>query len=479
MLRSWTLRRRLVVGVALLVLVAFLVAGIGTVLALRASLLDRLDQDVRMSVMLAGGPGPQGPAQGSGEDPQQRIGTLQLVVDASGTPSTASYVGDDGTETSLTSAQIDRLLAMTPDAEPVTVDLGGVLGSMRVASVEQDGITMVAGQSMDDLDATTRALVGILAAVMGVTLVLLALAIGWLVRRTLLPLDRVAATAERVAARPLAEGAVSVPERAAVVEDPRTEVGRVGASLDRLLDHVETSLVARYASEERLRRFIADASHELRTPIASVRGYAQLARAEDAPRTSMQERALDRIDSEAARMGLLVEDLLLLARLDAGQSLRDEPVDLPLLVVDAVSDAHATDPARVWLVDVGEPVQVRGDDARLRQVLVNLLANARLHTPEGTRVETSLAIDGAHAVVTVADDGPGIAPEMLPRLFDRFVRGDDARTRTQGSTGLGLSISRAIVEAHGGTLTVDTVPGRTAFTMRLPLPAPPPAPPSR
>ncbi|SDH54733.1 sensor histidine kinase [Agrococcus jejuensis] len=468
MLRSWTLRRRLVVGVALLALVAFLVAGVGTVLALRASLLDRLDEDVRMGVMLAGGPG-GGPSQGPGQGPEQRLGTLQLVVDASGTPTTASYVADDGTTSSLTATQIERLLEVTADADPVTVDLGGTLGTMRVAAAEQDGATIVAGQSMDDLDATSGALVGILVAVMGGTLVLLALAIGWLVRRSLQPLERVAATAERVAARPLSEGAVSVPERAAVDEDPRTEVGRVGASLDRLLDHVETSLTARQASEERLRRFVADASHELRTPLASVRGYAQLARAEDAPRTATQERALDRIESEASRMGVLVDDLLLLARLDAGQSLRDEPVDLPLLVVDAVGDAHAVDPSHGWLVDVGDPVQVRGDEARLRQVLANLLANARIHTPAGTTVQTSIAVEGADAVVTVVDDGPGIAPELLPRLFDRFARGDDARTRTEGSTGLGLSISRAIVEAHGGTLTVESAPGRTAFALRLPI----------
>lgn len=469
MLRSWTLRRRLVVGVALLALVAFVVAGIGTVLALRASLLERLDEDVRMGVELAGGPGQQGPAQGPGQGPEQRIGTLQLVVDASGTPTSATYVADDGTTSSLTQTQIERLLAVAPDADPVTVDLGGTLGSMRVAAAEQGGATIVAGQSMDDLDATSGALVGILVAVMGGTLVLLALAIGWLVRRSLQPLERVAATAERVAARPLAEGAVSVPERADVDEDPRTEVGRVGASLDRLLDHVETSLVARHASEERLRRFVADASHELRTPLASVRGYAQLARAEDAPRTPTQERALDRIESEASRMGVLVDDLLLLARLDAGQSLRDEPVDLPLLVVDAVGDAHAVDPEHGWLVDVGDPVQVRGDEARLRQVLANLLANARIHTPAGTTVQTSIVVEGADAVVTVVDDGPGIDPALLARLFDRFARGDDARTRTEGSTGLGLSISRAIVEAHGGTLTVESVPGRTAFALRLPV----------
>lgn len=474
MLRSWTLRRRLVAGVALLALIAFVVAGIGTVLALRASLIERLDQDVRMGVLLAGGPAQQGPAPGPGQGPQQRLGTLQLVVAGDGTPTASSYVADDGTTSALTDAQVERLLAVTPGAEPVTVDLGGALGSMRVAAAEQGDATIVAGQSTDDVDATSAALVGILAAVMGGTLVLLSLAIGWLVRRALQPLERVAATAERVAARPLAEGAVSVPDRAAVDEDPRTEVGRVGASLDRLLDHVETSLVARQASEERLRRFVADASHELRTPLASVRGYAQLARAEDAPRTATQERALDRIESEASRMGVLVDDLLLLARLDAGQPLRDDPVDLPLLVVDAVGDAHAVDPAHAWLVDVGDPVQVRGDEARLRQVLANLLANARIHTPAGTTVQTSIAVEGADAVVTVVDDGPGIAPELLPRLFDRFARGDDARTRTAGSTGLsstglGLSISRAIVEAHGGTLTVESAPGRTAFALRLPV----------
>ncbi len=244
---------------------------------------------------------------------------------------------------------------------------------------------------------------------------------------------------------------MTLPERAGLAEDPRTEVGRVGAALDTLLGHVEAALASRQESEDRLRTFIADASHELRTPLASIRGYAQLAQDDDDP--EIQARSLDRIESEAERMGALVEDLLLLARLDAGQTLLHDPVDVSLLAIETAEDAHAAHPDHEWPVEIDESIEVPGDGHRLRQVLVNLLGNAGVHTPAGTRVTTSVAHDADRAVITVADDGPGIDPDLLPRLFDRFTRGDVARSRTGGSTGLGLSIAAAIVHAHNGRST--------------------------
>ena len=267
---------------------------------------------------------------------------------------------------------------------------------------------------------------------------------------------------------------MALPERVDVADtDPRTEVGQVGAALNRLLDHVTDALTARQESESRVRQFVADASHELRTPLSSIRGYAEVTRrSRDAAPPDIAY-AMSRVESEATRMTALVEDLLLLARLDAGRPLAAEPVDLSRLVVDVVSDAAAAGPDHHWDLDLpDEPVVATGDDLRLHQVLANLLANARTHTPAGTTVTTRLAAEEGTAVLSVSDDGPGIPAELLPHVFERFARGDTSRTRRPAggaSTGLGLAIVTAIVVAHGGTTSVASEPGKTVFTVRLPL----------
>lgn len=251
--------------------------------------------------------------------------------------------------------------------------------------------------------------------------------------------------------------------------DPHTEVGRVGSALNRLLDHVHGALHARQQSETRVRQFVADASHELRTPLASIRGYAELTRRGREQVGPDTRHALGRIESEAGRMTLLVEDLLLLARLDAGRPLEFGPTDLVPLVVDTVSDARAAGLDHTWRLDLPEePALVSADPARLQQVLVNLLGNARSHTPPGTTVTARVRRDGPWLCVDVADNGPGIPAELLPRVFERFARGDSARSRATGSTGLGLAIVQAVTTAHGGGVTVDSAPGRTAFTVYLP-----------
>jgi two-component system OmpR family sensor kinase len=288
------------------------------------------------------------------------------------------------------------------------------------------------------------------------------------VRRELRPLERVAATAARVSALPLDRGEVSLVERVPDV-DPRTEVGQVGSALNRMLDNVESALEARHESEMQLRQFVADASHELRTPLAAISGYTELTRrGELSPDV---EYSLTRIASQTERMTALVEDLLLLARLDAGRPLERGEVDLTRLVVDAVADAHATGPDHRWQLDVpDQPVVVPGDGSRLAQVLANLLANARTHTPPGTAVTVALAAEPPGARLSVSDDGPGIAPDLLPHVFERFARGSTSRSRHNGSTGLGLAIVRAVVAAHHGTVDVASRPGRTEFTVRLPAP---------
>jgi two-component system OmpR family sensor kinase len=305
-----------------------------------------------------------------------------------------------------------------------------------------------------------------------------------LVRFSLRPLRRVATTATMVAELPLDTGVVSLPPRVPD-DDPRTEVGRVGAAFNRMLQHVESALANRAASETRLRRFAADASHELRTPLSAIRGYAELALRQGGPVPPDVTHALERVQSESARMSVLVDELLLLARLDAGRPLATEPVDLTMLTIEATSDARVASPSHRWRLELpDEPLTVRGDELRLRQVLSNLLSNAAKHTPADSEITVAVAatsagpgelnaVPGAMAGVpaiqlSVTDDGPGIPPDLLPELFERFVRGDSSRSHAAGSTGLGLAIVKAVVAAHHGTVGVTSRPGRTSFTIVLP-----------
>jgi two-component system OmpR family sensor kinase len=332
------------------------------------------------------------------------------------------------------------------------------------------GDVLVTGLPLSSTADAVRRLVAVELLVGLLALAAAALAAVLVIRRTLRPLDRVAATATRVSELPLASGEVQLAERVPPEDtDPATEVGQVGTALNRMLDHVEGSLAARQESETRVRQFVADASHELRTPLSSIRGYAELVGRQRAEVPTDVGHAMRRVESEALRMSELVEELLLLARLDAGRELASEEVDLTALIVDTVSDAHAAGPAHRWQVDLPDtPVLVPGDPARLHQVLVNLLANVRSHTPQGTTATVRLRIEDGGAVLQVTDDGPGIPAALRPHVFERFARGDASRSRAAGSTGLGLAIVHAVVTAHGGLIEVSSEPGRTVFSVRLP-----------
>ena len=317
-----------------------------------------------------------------------------------------------------------------------------------------------------------------------------------LVQLSLRPLRRVAATATKVTELPLDSGEVTLP--AGVPDsDPRTEVGRVGAAFNRMLFHVERALGRRAASEARLRRFAADASHELRTPLSAIRGYAELALRHPGPVPEDVTHALRRVQSESARMAVLVDDLLLLARLDAGRPLEREPVDLSRLAIETTSDARVARGDHRWRLDLpDEPVLVEGDEHRLHQVLANLLSNAGKHTPPGSTVSVALTLGdaspgdafpgfpgaarprrcsaascppGPRVELSITDDGPGIPAELLPELFERFTRGDAGRARDASaagkSTGLGLAIVDAVVAAHGGSIVVTSRPGMTRFAI--------------
>jgi two-component system OmpR family sensor kinase len=473
----WSLRRRLVLGIVVLLALLSLVIGAVSVFTLRQSLLARLDGQLsaamnRVETFIPSS-GNLDPDRPPGVGDAQGAGTLGFVVH-NGVILSPLYFDDEARLRSLSDRQ-QKVLTSIASRTPVTVQLGGDLGTYRVVTARTVfGDGLIVGLPMREVDATTGQLLAIILGVSALGLLLAGLAGTLVIRIALRPLEGVVTTATRVSDLRLDRGEVALAERVADA-DSSTEVGRVGLALNRLLEHVAEALAARQESENRVRRFVADASHELRTPLASIRGYSELTRraalteAAEHPLPGDLTTALARIESESIRMTALVEELLLLARLDEGTELRLESVDLAALASDAVADARVGGPDHDWRWEAPGPVTVTGDPARLYQAIANLLANARVHTPAGTTVVTTVATDGDRAVVEVSDDGPGIPPELLPDLFERFARGDGSRSRAAGSTGLGLAIVKAIVEAHGGETTVTSEPGRTRFSIVLPL----------
>lgn len=544
-LRSWrpgslltpprSLRTRLVVGVLGLVLVMAAVMSAFSTVSLRHTLMARTDSQLMAAAQRAadkrhdltqearkasdeaaqegadkpgdqpdgaggadGGPGKEGVPPGL-DAAGQSTGTLTLITTQTSSSDTASsetaaYIDKNGHYASISKEDCRLLLSQATEDHPVTVHLHH-LGSYRVVATrdEASGSTVITGLSLEGDKGLirTQLLIELTVALLGALVV--ALAGRTMVRSSLAPLERVARTAQRVASQPLERGEVSIEDRVEKADlDSSAEVGQVGGALNTLLGHVESALGARQRSETQVRQFVADASHELRTPLASIRGYTELIRREGADADLPEEAtyALERVHSESVRMTALVEDLLLLARLDAGRELRREEVDLVGLLVDTVADARAAGPDHDWQLDLAvleppadatpeeaedflpEPPLVIGDEARLRQVIVNLLANARVHTPAGSHATTTLAREGDTLIVRIHDDGPGIAPDVRDRLFERFARGDSSRERRTGSTGLGMSIALAIVQSHGGSIDVasSTAPEDhgTTFSVRLP-----------
>lgn len=500
-----SLRWRVVAAVALLLVATNVVVGAVTVVAFRGYLVDRLDAELSTAANRTpggrdGAEAPTGPPPGSSSSssdrpdpdnafigaPGQSAGTVVAIV-RDGVVVLGGYTDSDGDQHGLSSAQRKTLTAVDSGAEPATIDLGS-LGTYRVQAVGDDGDVFVTALPLGDLDAAIARLLLVIGIVTVLGLVVAAWALALLVRRSLRPLERVAAVASGVTALDLERGDTDIPARVADADlTANREVGQVGTALNRLLGHVARALTVRRDAEAGMRAFVADASHELRTPIATVRAYAELtARSSD---LDAIHRNVDRIGREAVRMGDLVEELLLLARLDASalasgapvSPLVRDPVDLTSIVVEATMDARATAPGHRWTLQIvdDEPLLVAGDEVQLRRVVTNLLTNARTHTPPGTAVVVSLqsvpgsasASDGTVVRFVVANDGPPIPAGSLPTLFDRFTRGEASRSREHGTSGLGLAIVRAVVVAHGGSVRVASEPGRTAFTVDLPASA--------
>lgn len=487
-----TLRRRLVLGIVALLAVVSVIIGAVSVSFLRGDLMSRLDRQVEQSAdrALAGIEAPfrrgrVAPPDGSfgsfgsfGLEQGQGPGTL-VAIAIDGSIAFAGVLDVEGSEQALTEDQQEELLAIEPGSDPRTVDLGE-LGTYRfVAESTVLGGTAITGLPQREVDSTVAQLVSVVTFVTLLGLAVAAAAGAVIVRRALRPLDRVAQTATDVASLELERGDTALSVRVPQEDtNPRTEVGKVGLAINGMLGHIAHALSERQASENRVRRFVSDASHELRTPLASVRGYAELTRLGGHRLPDDVVHALSRIESESKRMTTIVEDLLLLARLDEGRELERKQVDLTRILLDAVSDAHVTGPDHDWALDIPEqPITVVGDAARLHQAVANLLTNTRVHTPAGTRVTAALQAAaggegdqaaGGAVLLRVSDDGPGIDERILPTLFERFVRGDDSRSRSTGSSGLGLAIVHGIVAAHGGTVSVASEPGETVFTVRLP-----------
>ncbi|WP_371663211.1 sensor histidine kinase [Streptomyces sp. NBC_00280] len=477
-LRGRSLRTRLLffIGVTLAVVCAAM--AVTTIFAQHKYLLGSLDDRVANAVARSQGGAALHPELDANlgflNESGQPAGTLAARLTADGTLLSAQVVTQDAAPRDLTPAQRSALAGIKADGSMHTRTVPG-LGTYRITAVggsAENGVRVLTGLPMDDVQDMIRGLVVVEAVVAVVGLTVAGCLCAVVIRRQLRPLGRVAATAVEVSRAPLGRGAVvgltRVPERDT---DPQSEAGQVGAALNRMIDHVESSLAERQADEERMRRFLSDASHELRTPLASIAGYAELMNRG----TQRIEPALAwrRVSAESARMTGLVEDLLLLARLDEGRPLQSAEVDLAAVVAESVWDARAAGENHHWQLALllDSPALVVGDEARLHQVVANLLANARVHTPAGTTVVASVEIVDERCVIRVRDDGPGIPPHLLPSVFERFTRADVSRARNSpqdGGSGLGLAIVSAIVAAHGGGIGVESTPGHTEFTIELP-----------
>ncbi|HEY9294038.1 MAG TPA: HAMP domain-containing sensor histidine kinase [Microlunatus sp.] len=489
-----TLGRQLLVRVVLIVAaIAVLLTG-ASLFTTQQLMLKNADSQLHGVVDRLQAPGQ--PTADRLAQPGQPQGTLYAIFTDGDDPAESGLLvksqGQVGLQRTTLSDPALAILGDVPVGSYTTVHLGSGLGSYRVVAYSVTYIpdrndpnstvpaTLVVGTSLSELNHVLRQIIQVAVPLSVLAIIAAGVAVGIVVRRSLRPLNRVAATAQQVSQLELDRGEVALAMRVPAADaDPASEVGRVGQALNHMLDNVDGALAARQASETKLKQFIADASHELRNPLASIRGYAELTRRGRDQLPTDTAYALGRVESEASRMSRLVEDLLLLARLDSGPNIDIGPVDLTELLINAVSDSRVAGQDHRWILDLdsasdnGQPMITTGDRYRLHQAVLNLLTNARTHTPTGTTVRAGLRADGPEAVITVADDGPGIPPELQGRVFERFTRADSSRARTgdgsTGSTGLGLAIVAAVVEAHHGRFAVRSVPGDTEFTIRLPL----------
>ncbi|WP_223166954.1 sensor histidine kinase [Nonomuraea sp. SYSU D8015] len=457
---TWTLRTRLVMAILGLTTVALVLSNVVGIALLRDNMMKRVDAQLSTSSKIAD-------LKDLKKVTARPVATLDLenpLAKRIAAIEQLRVYDPDGTlvfQAPAVKSQPGPVIDELKIGEPYTVP--GTAGpSWRVRAVELSaGGVLVVAQSLGELEQTQTSAVAIAVAVSAFVLLLLGLAAAAVVRLGLRPLTRMEATAGKIT-----RGDFS---RRVPVHDPHTEPGRLARAMNVMLDRLESEIAARTDSEARMRRFLADASHELRTPLTSVRGFAELHRRGGGD----ADEAMRRIEDEAARMGVLVNDLLTLAQLDEERPLDRRPVDLLEVAADTIRDARVRVPDRqVRLTGLNgslAPVSILGDEARLRQVAANLVGNALCHTPPDAAITVQVGRTGGMAVLEVSDTGPGIPPQHVPHLFDRLYRVGQGRSRADGGAGLGLSIVAAIVRAHGGRVDLDTAPGEGA-TFRVLLP---------
>lgn len=473
-----SLRRRVVVGF-LAVAAALVITNLVLATRSRAFLLDRVDRQLNdvaaRPFFRGGGPGRVGEGQrpNAGDAPTNggTNATLTEYYLAVGDREINELVRVDSAfaDTGESPPALDRDLVLdhvaergeTPEPFTAAAESGGSHWRLIALRTPFDGRVTIVGMSLDELDAT----LGGIRVVQGVGTLVVLLVCGlvswWMLRLGVHPLEHMARTADAIAGGDLSQ---RVPH-----PGERTEVGRLGVALNSMLGRIEDSFRAREASEARVRRFAADASHELRTPLTSIQGYAELWRAGGLRREPELAEGMRRMEQEARRMAALVEDLLVLARLDQHRLPELARVRLDEIAADGVRDLRATDPARPVDLAAG-PVEVEGDEHHLRQVVANLLANVRAHTPPSAATHVSVFARDGHGYLQVVDEGPGLSPDATDRVFERFFREDPSRARASGGTGLGLAIVAAIAEAHGGRVWAESPPGQGArFVVQLPL----------
>ena len=480
-MKPLSLRSRLLLASVILVALGLVAAEAATYVMLRSNLVGRVDDQLEGSRIRAEGafnyggePQPRGEGVpppdfgevGSGRHRESFPEPYAAKLDSSGNVvDTRSLFFGTTAATPILPGGLPGS-AGAPDVRPILFTTGSEEGTVRfrvlAAASSDGGGTIVVAFPLTDVDATLNKLLLVEAIVTAVVLAAVAALALWLVRVGLRPLTQM-----EHAAADIADGDLS---RRVEPADDRTEVGRLGSALNVMLERIEAAFAERRASEARLRRFVADASHELRTPLTSIRGYAELFRHGADARPEDLSKTMRRIEDESTRMTTLVEELLLLARLDQGRPLERRPVDLAKIAADAVQDARAVQPDRPIELPHAGGVFLEGDEARLRQVAANLLSNALQHTPHGTPVVVRVAREGNDARLTVTDQGPGLEAEHAAKVFDRFFRVDPARSRDNGGAGLGLAIVAAIVNAHDGTVSVETAAGRgTTFVVAIPV----------
>jgi two-component system OmpR family sensor kinase len=472
------LRRRLVLGLLTVMAVTLVVVAAATFLSLRAWTTESIDSSLTQAKShVYNDDNDRGAVNEAVQAWSSSGATVYLVTATGAAPLQANIPGaPDPDPVSAADAAALRSVPTGAAAAPVTISLESQGKSRAVAiqvNTAKGSGALVAATPLSRADAIAARLLIVEIVAITIALLLAGIIATLFVRRSMRPLQEVAETAGEVASLPLERGDVTIPAR---VHDPipTTEVGQVGLAVNAMLDHVESSLQTRADTEERLRRFVSDAGHELRTPLAAVRGYAELMRRGAANDPAQSRHAAERIEAAGSRMGLLVEDLLLLASLDEERPLAHDVVDLHRIVDDAVAEAATAGPDHAWSVDASPSrVSVIGDAARLHQAVANLLANARAHTPVGTDVVARIWADATTGYVEVRDDGPGFPADLLPRVTDRFARGDSSRSRATGGSGLGLAIVKAVVEAHGGTVTVGNATPGPGAVVRMAVPIAP------